>query len=167
MCENNWTERSVGVEQPRFSRTKLIETRTPFRAQQGGSYRCEANAVIENHHVDRPIRTSVVDNLVRRAGRLCRGLRGEAHDVSRRARGVRSRHRRRSLLCPRLCRQGARAIGTRGRGGGTRVDGVCQVSHSRSIRARSQPCCIFLLAGGGRRRRGTCRSARAPRRLST
>ena len=95
-----------------------------------------------------------------------RGLRGEADDVPRRDRGVRSCHRRRSRLCPRPCRQGARAAGARGRGGGTRVDGGGQFLRRRSVRAGSQPYRIFRLAGGGRGRSRTFRIDRAPERLA-
>src|SRR6266566_135480 len=82
--------------------------------------------------------------------------------VPRRDRGVRSCHRRRSRLCPRPCRQGARAAGTRGRSGGTRVDGGGQFPRRRSVRAGSQPYRIFRLAFGGRRRSRPFRSVGPP-----
>jgi len=52
---------------PRTTETEQrMKNENPF-ARSGGSYRSVPNVVIEDHHVDGPIRPSVVDNLVRRA----------------------------------------------------------------------------------------------------
>ena len=60
--------------------------------------------------------------------------------------------RRRSRLCPRPCRQGARAARTRGRRSGTRVDGRSQFPRRRSVRAGSQPSRTGILSPDGSRR---------------
>src|SRR5437868_2811736 len=75
---------------------------------------------LRTHHVDRPIRISVVNRLTRRAGRLPAGVRGEADHVPWRDRRIRSCDIRRSGLCARHAAK-AHALLERGDGAAARA----------------------------------------------
>ena len=120
---------------------------------------CVAPSATRPHHADGPLRPSPVHRLLRRAGRLCARLRGEADHVSRGDRGVRSCHRRRPALRPRPYRPRARPAGARRRRGGARIDGNGNRPRPRPPRPRSQPHRVLRLA---RRRRHRGRPDRTP-----